>query len=94
MSLESRGLGFISHKVTALWDVRYASAHRSVGPLEQHVHSCLETLPRVAGTLVLWTCLSSTVPGLRPVDLSNKMSTMQITHHVETRLYPTERDML
>ena len=26
-------LGFISHKVTALWDVRYASAHRSVGPL-------------------------------------------------------------
>ncbi|MGE5475247.1 MAG: hypothetical protein ACM3Q1_01200 [Bacteroidales bacterium] len=36
---------FALHEVTALWDVRYAVAHRRVTPIEQHVHSFLEMMP-------------------------------------------------
>src|SRR5215204_3390807 len=32
----------VLHEATAIWDVRYASATREVGPTEQHVHSFLE----------------------------------------------------
>ena len=46
-------LGFLLHEATALWDVRYASGQRYVSPLEQHVHSFLEVLPLIAGTLVI-----------------------------------------
>ena len=61
-------LGFISHEVTALWDVRDASAHRSVGPLEQHVYSFLEILPLIAGTLVMLVHKDEflTLLGLKP----------------------------
>jgi hypothetical protein len=38
-------VAFALHEVTALWDVRYAVAHRRVTPIEQHVHSFLEMMP-------------------------------------------------
>lgn len=51
--IASMMLGFLLHEATVLWDVRYASAQRSVSPVEQHVHSFLEVLPLVAGTLLI-----------------------------------------
>lgn len=39
---------FFVHEATALWDVRYAVAERSVTPIEQHIHSFLEMLPLIA----------------------------------------------
>ncbi|HLO74893.1 MAG TPA: hypothetical protein VK196_00375 [Magnetospirillum sp.] len=38
-------VAFFLHEATALWDVSYATAHRRVTPVEQHVHSFLEVLP-------------------------------------------------
>ena len=46
-------VGFLLHEATALWDVRYASANRYVSSVEQHVHSFLEVLPLIAGTLLI-----------------------------------------
>ena len=45
-------LAFILHELTSLWDVSYASAHRYVSPLEQHVHSFMEVLPLMALSFV------------------------------------------
>jgi hypothetical protein len=42
----------IAHEATALWDVMYAYTRRSIGPLEQHVHSFLEVLPIMAVSFV------------------------------------------
>ena len=41
-------VGFAAHEATSLWDVTYASRHREITPLEQHVHSFLELLPLTA----------------------------------------------
>ncbi|WP_343628258.1 diguanylate cyclase [Roseateles sp.] len=41
-------IAFLAHEATALWDVRYASSRRVVGPIEQHVHSFLELVPLMA----------------------------------------------
>jgi uncharacterized membrane protein YphA (DoxX/SURF4 family) len=43
---------FLIHEATALWDVRYATAHRKVTYWEQHVHSFLEIVPLLALTLL------------------------------------------
>lgn len=43
---------FLAHEATALWDVTYASKHRRISPVEQHIHSFLELLPLIAGVLV------------------------------------------
>jgi hypothetical protein len=43
----------VLHEITAIWDVRYASARREVSPTEQHVHSVLEMLPLTALLLVI-----------------------------------------
>jgi hypothetical protein len=45
-------IAFLAHEATALWDVRYAVRRREVSPLEQHVHSFLELLPLMGGTLM------------------------------------------
>ena len=44
--------GFIAHEATALWDVSYATKHRHISPIEQHVHSFLELIPLMAGAFV------------------------------------------
>jgi hypothetical protein len=38
-------VAFLIHEATAMWDVRYATTARTVGPIEQHVHSFLEMIP-------------------------------------------------
>jgi hypothetical protein len=45
-------VAFFAHEATALWDVSYATRHRRVPPIEQHVHSFLELMPLVAGILI------------------------------------------
>ena len=42
------------HEATAIWDVSYAYATRTVTPTEQHVHSLLEMLP-LMGLLIIIT---------------------------------------
>ncbi len=39
---------FFVHEATALWDVSYAVAERTVTPVEQHIHSFLELIPMIA----------------------------------------------
>jgi hypothetical protein len=46
-------VGFVAHEATAFWDVSYASKHRYVSPVEQHVHSFLEMIPLMAGSFVV-----------------------------------------
>lgn len=46
-------VAFLLHEVTALWDVRFATAHRKVTPFEQHVHSFLELVPLMGFVLIL-----------------------------------------
>ena len=46
-------VAFVLHEATALWDVSYAVKHRHVSPFEQHVHSFLEMLPLMAGSVIL-----------------------------------------
>jgi heme/copper-type cytochrome/quinol oxidase subunit 2 len=43
----------VLHEMTAIWDVRYASARREVSPTEQHIHSVLEMLPLTGFLLVI-----------------------------------------
>jgi len=45
-------VAFIAHQATALWDVSYAIKRRYISPIEQHVHSFLELIPLMAGTLI------------------------------------------
>lgn len=67
-------LAFLAHEATALWDVSYATRHRQVTPLEQHVHSFLEMVPLMAILLVLtnyWgPFLSLWGLGTEPADFS------------------------
>jgi len=39
---------FFVHEGTALWDVSYAVAERTVTPVEQQIHSFLEIIPMIA----------------------------------------------
>jgi len=41
------------HEATALWDVSYATAARTLTPIEQHVHSFLEMIPLMAMVSVI-----------------------------------------
>lgn len=65
---------FALHEATALWDVSYAQSRRRITPFEQHVHSFLELLPLMAGTLVAllnWPAfLSLFALGDQPADWS------------------------
>jgi hypothetical protein len=64
----------IVHQLTAMADVRYANAVRSISPNEQHVHSFLESLPFMAALLVFilhWPQLLSLFGlGAEPADFS------------------------
>ena len=46
-------VAFVLHELTAIWDVSYATATRTVTPTEQHVHSVLEMLPLTALLMVI-----------------------------------------
>ena len=65
---------FVLHEATALWDVGYATQHRNVTPLEQHVHSFLEMLPLMGLSFIAvlhWPEVMAMVGlGDRPADWS------------------------
>jgi hypothetical protein len=46
-------VALVLHELTAIWDVSYATATRTVTPTEQHVHSVLEMLPLTALLMVI-----------------------------------------
>jgi hypothetical protein len=46
-------VALVVHELTAIWDVRYATATRTVTPTEQHVHGVLEMLPLTALLMVI-----------------------------------------
>ena len=46
-------VAFFVHEGTAMWDVRYATTARTVGPIEQHVHSFLEMIPLMGLVIVV-----------------------------------------
>src|SRR5215212_10284516 len=54
-------VAFVAHQATALWDVSYAIKRRYISPVEQHVHSFLELIPLMAGTMIAISLAS--VPG-------------------------------
>ena len=43
---------YFVHEATAMWDVIYASEHREITPIEQHVHNYLGMLP-LLGLLIV-----------------------------------------
>jgi hypothetical protein len=43
---------YVVHQGTALWDLEFTSPKREISPVEQQVHSFLETLPLLAITLL------------------------------------------
>ena len=68
---------FVLHEATALWDVSYATRHRNVTPLEQHVHSFLEMLPLMALSFIAvlhWPeAMAMVGMGDRPADWSLRL---------------------
>jgi hypothetical protein len=38
-------VGLVLHQLTAIWDVRWADAARTIAPVEQHIHGVLEMAP-------------------------------------------------
>ncbi|SKA01443.1 hypothetical protein SAMN02745126_03138 [Enhydrobacter aerosaccus] len=69
------------HEATAIWDVRYANATRTVLPVEQHVHGLLENLP-FAGLLLIallhWPSVVQMVHGTGWFDYRLKAEPMPI----------------
>jgi len=43
----------VAHEATAIWDVRYAAAHRDLAPTEQSIHSFLDMIPLMAVSFVI-----------------------------------------
>ncbi len=46
-------IAYLAHEATAMWDVRYASAHRRLMPIEQNIHSFLDMIPLMAVSFVI-----------------------------------------
>ncbi len=44
---------YVAHEATAIWDVRYANAHRRLAPIEQSIHSFLDMIPLMAVSFVI-----------------------------------------
>lgn len=67
--------GLILHQATAMWDVRWANATRSIPPIEQHVHSILEMAPVMvfAGLAILnWPAVHELFEGRLFLSLAPK----------------------
>ena len=61
----------ISHELTAYWDVRFATYHRVVTPIEQRIHDYLGAVPFMAtsGVIILHWHETLSVVGLGPEKL-------------------------
>jgi hypothetical protein len=62
----------VLHQATAMWDVHYAATKREVKPIEQHIHSVLETMPLTGLLMVIalnWNAFAALI-GFGAADLS------------------------
>lgn len=67
--------GLILHQATAVWDVRWANATRTIPPIEQHVHGVLEMAPVMvfAGLAILhWPAVLDLIEGRLSLSLVPK----------------------
>jgi hypothetical protein len=58
-----------AHMAVSLWDTSYAQPRRYISPLEQHIHSYLDTLPLFAlalASVMHWDALANPVWSLSP----------------------------
>jgi hypothetical protein len=70
-------VALVLHELTAIWDVSYATATRTVTPTEQHVHSVLEMLPFTGLLMVIaiyWDQFISLF-GFAPADFQLRLKT-------------------
>lgn len=70
-------VALVLHELTAIWDVHYATATRTVTPTEQHVHSVLEMLPLTGLLMVVaiyWDQFISLF-GLAPAHFELRLKT-------------------
>ena len=61
---------FVVHELTGYWDIRYATQHRGITPIEQRVHDYLAAIPFAALLLVMVAHWQSTLSliGQAPFD--------------------------
>lgn len=68
-------VGLLLHQATAMWDVRWANATRTIPPIEQHLHSVLEMAPVMvfAGFAILnWPAVLDLLQGRLSLTLNLK----------------------
>lgn len=76
-------VGLILHQATAMWDVRWASATRTIRPIEQHVHSVLEMAPVMvfAGLAILhWPAVLDLIEGRLSLSLGLKEQPLPVPY--------------
>lgn len=75
--------GLVLHQATAMWDVRWANATRTVPPIEQHVHGVLEMAPVMvfAGLAILnWPAVLDLVQGRLSLSLTLKEAPLPVPY--------------
>lgn len=75
--------GLVLHQATAMWDVRWANATRTVPPIEQHVHSVLEMAPIMvfAGLAILnWPAVLDLIDGRFCLTLALKEQPLPVPY--------------
>lgn len=78
-------VGLILHQATAIWDVRWANATRTIPPVEQHVHGVLEMAPVMvfAGLAILhWPAVLDLIEGRLSLSLVLKEQPLPIAYLV------------
>lgn len=78
-------VGLILHQATAIWDVRWANATRTIPPIEQHVHGVLEMAPVMvfAGLAILhWPAVLDLIEGRLSLSLVLKEQPLPIAYLV------------
>ncbi len=74
-------VGLVLHQATAIWDVRWANATRTVPPVEQHLHSILEMAPVMvfAGFAILhWPAVLDLLEGRLSLSLEPKEQPLSV----------------
>ncbi|HQS16259.1 diguanylate cyclase [Reyranella sp.] len=74
-------VGLVLHQATAIWDVRWANSTRTVGPVEQHIHSVLEMAPVMvfAGFAILaWQAVLDLLNGRLSLALAPKEQPLSV----------------
>lgn len=76
-------VGLALHQATAMWDVHWANATRTIPPIEQHVHSVLEMAPVMvfAGFAILnWPAVVDLTQGRLSLTLGLKEPPLPVAY--------------